>query len=279
MAIGGTSHGGVTALFAAAEAPSLYRAVVIQATGVCYFKECGVDALETAANKVKVPLLIQHFVTDTRVPIAVSRSIAHWGALGNSAVTLKEYPGSPARKGRGQRPRQLQPMDRRLSAESSRGLRPLRCRDGTGQCPAGTIDDADRQRNHPELDRAAHNAPSDEACGLTSEVEGELRQRAARNEPDGTFPVYLPFPFTWVMCFIAVFCLFFNTGPSNAILANVTHPSVRATAFAVNILAIHLLGDALSPPCSGKSDTIVGTRRFLSWPPRWRWPECFGSGA
>jgi len=64
--------------------------------------------------------------------------------------------------------------------------------------------------------------------------------------------VYVPFPLAWVMCAIAVFCLFFNTGPSNAILANVTHPSVRASAFAVNILVIHLLGDALSPPILGK---------------------------
>ena len=64
--------------------------------------------------------------------------------------------------------------------------------------------------------------------------------------------VYLPFPWAWVMCFIAVFCLFFNTGPSNTILANVTHPSVRATGFALNICVIHLLGDALSPPLLGK---------------------------
>jgi MFS family permease len=64
--------------------------------------------------------------------------------------------------------------------------------------------------------------------------------------------VYTPFPLAWVMCFMAVFCLFFNTGPSNAILANVTHPSVRASAFAINILVIHLLGDALSPPILGK---------------------------
>jgi MFS family permease len=64
--------------------------------------------------------------------------------------------------------------------------------------------------------------------------------------------VYLPFPWAWVACALAVFCLFFNTGPSNAILANVTHPSVRASAFAVNILVIHLLGDALSPPLLGK---------------------------
>ncbi|HSZ57491.1 MAG TPA: MFS transporter [Tepidisphaeraceae bacterium] len=64
--------------------------------------------------------------------------------------------------------------------------------------------------------------------------------------------LYAPFPWAWVMVAIAVFCLFFNTGPSNAILANVTHPSIRATGFAVNICAIHILGDAASPPLLGK---------------------------
>jgi MFS transporter, Spinster family, sphingosine-1-phosphate transporter len=64
-----------------------------------------------------------------------------------------------------------------------------------------------------------------------------------------------PFPVAWIMLFFAVFFLFFNTGPANAILANVTHPNVRATAFAMNIFLIHALGDALSPPLLG---AIVG---------------------
>jgi hypothetical protein len=63
--------------------------------------------------------------------------------------------------------------------------------------------------------------------------------------------LYLPFPLAWVFVFLACFCLFFNTGPTNTILANVTHPSVRAGAFAFNILIIHLLGDAISPPLIG----------------------------
>jgi MFS family permease len=63
--------------------------------------------------------------------------------------------------------------------------------------------------------------------------------------------LYTPFPYAWGFIFLAVFCLFFNTGPSNAILANVTHPSVRATAFAINIFVIHALGDAISPPAIG----------------------------
>jgi MFS family permease len=63
--------------------------------------------------------------------------------------------------------------------------------------------------------------------------------------------LWLPFPFAWVAIFVAEFFLFFNTGPSNTILANVTHPSVRATAFALNIFVIHALGDAISPPVLG----------------------------
>jgi MFS family permease len=70
------------------------------------------------------------------------------------------------------------------------------------------------------------------------------------------FPLLLlvlvtPFPLAWLFIFAAVFCLFFNTGPSNTILANVTPPAIRSTAFAVNILIIHALGDAVSPPVMG----------------------------
>lgn len=62
----------------------------------------------------------------------------------------------------------------------------------------------------------------------------------------------VPFPAAWVFVFLAVFFLFFNTGPSNTILANVTHPSMRSSAFAWNILVIHTFGDAISPPLVGK---------------------------
>jgi len=67
--------------------------------------------------------------------------------------------------------------------------------------------------------------------------------------------IHTPFPTAWVWVFCAVFFLFLNTGPSNTILANVTQPAVRANAFALNILIIHALGDAISPPMLG---AIVG---------------------
>jgi MFS family permease len=63
--------------------------------------------------------------------------------------------------------------------------------------------------------------------------------------------LYAPFPLAWVFMFLAVFWLFFNTGPANTILANVTRAEIRATAFAINILVIHALGDAISPPLIG----------------------------
>lgn len=63
--------------------------------------------------------------------------------------------------------------------------------------------------------------------------------------------LWMPFPAAWVFVFLAVFCLMFNTGPTNTILANVTHPSVRASAFALNIFVIHALGDAVSPMIIG----------------------------
>ncbi|HEY2784467.1 MAG TPA: MFS transporter [Fimbriiglobus sp.] len=63
--------------------------------------------------------------------------------------------------------------------------------------------------------------------------------------------LFVPFPYAWGMLFFAVFFLFFNTGPANTILANVTRPSIRATAFAINILIIHMFGDVISPPLIG----------------------------
>lgn len=74
------------------------------------------------------------------------------------------------------------------------------------------------------------------------------------------FPLFLavlylpfrPFPWAWICIFLACFFLFFNTGPTNTILANVTHPAIRAQGFAFNILIIHLFGDAFSPKLIGR---------------------------
>jgi MFS transporter, Spinster family, sphingosine-1-phosphate transporter len=63
--------------------------------------------------------------------------------------------------------------------------------------------------------------------------------------------IWFAFPYAWVAVFGAVFFLFFNTGPANTALANVTSSRMRSTAFALNIFLIHALGDAISPPLIG----------------------------
>ena len=61
------------------------------------------------------------------------------------------------------------------------------------------------------------------------------------------------FPFV----FLTEFFLFFNISPLNAAIISVTPPKMRATAMAVNILFIHLLGDALSPTAIGKVSDLT----------------------
>jgi MFS transporter, Spinster family, sphingosine-1-phosphate transporter len=49
----------------------------------------------------------------------------------------------------------------------------------------------------------------------------------------------------------AQLCLFLSTGPINAAIVNLVAPTERATAIALGVFTIHLLGDALSPPLIG----------------------------
>jgi MFS transporter, Spinster family, sphingosine-1-phosphate transporter len=51
--------------------------------------------------------------------------------------------------------------------------------------------------------------------------------------------------------FVGEFFLLLNTAPLNAALVNSVSASIRATALAVNIFTIHLLGDAFSPTLIG----------------------------
>jgi MFS family permease len=48
-----------------------------------------------------------------------------------------------------------------------------------------------------------------------------------------------------------------NYGPSNAIIINVTVPKIRAAAFALNILIIHMLGDIPSPYAMGAVSDLM----------------------
>jgi MFS family permease len=88
------------------------------------------------------------------------------------------------------------------------------------------------------------------------------------------------FMWLWVLIFLTCFCLFFNTGPTNTIIANVTHPAMRAAGFALCIFVIHALGDVISPVIIGllndyfhdmkKSFLIVGLA-FLIAGVLWLW--------
>ena len=60
-----------------------------------------------------------------------------------------------------------------------------------------------------------------------------------------TWPDYM------VWLFIAEFLLFLSTGPVNVEIVNVVPVHARAMAMAVSIFAIHLFGDAISPPIVG----------------------------
>ena len=63
--------------------------------------------------------------------------------------------------------------------------------------------------------------------------------------------------------FFAEFFLFLNTGPLNTVIVNVTHPGIRARAFALNIFVIHALGDAVSPTVLGWLSDLWGLRYSL----------------
>jgi len=57
---------------------------------------------------------------------------------------------------------------------------------------------------------------------------------------------------------LAQFFLWFYNGPVNAIIANSTDAALRARAFALSILAIHLLGDSISPTLVGWTSDLLG---------------------
>lgn len=69
------------------------------------------------------------------------------------------------------------------------------------------------------------------------------------------------------ICLAAIFAaelfLFLNTGPLNTVLVNVVSPGQRAMGFAINIFAIHALGDAISPAIIGYLSDQWGLARAL----------------
>ena len=63
--------------------------------------------------------------------------------------------------------------------------------------------------------------------------------------------------------FAAEFLVFLSTGPINVVLVSVVPVAIRATAMAVSIFAIHLLGDALAPWVIGVASDRVGLGRAV----------------
>jgi MFS family permease len=63
--------------------------------------------------------------------------------------------------------------------------------------------------------------------------------------------IYVDGRWMYPAIFLAEFFLFLNTAPLNAAIVNSVGASIRATAIAVNLFTIHLLGDVSSP-------TIIG---------------------
>ena len=64
-------------------------------------------------------------------------------------------------------------------------------------------------------------------------------------------------PVTLCMFGAQLFLWFYN-GPINAMIANAVGPAIRPRAFALSILCIHLLGDAISPPIIGYISDTTG---------------------
>ncbi|MDQ3198896.1 MAG: MFS transporter, partial [Verrucomicrobiota bacterium] len=124
-----------------------------------------------------------------------------------------------------------------------------------------------RYRGEPASATAIFGGITAVAGLLSTLIGGVVADRLQRRYPGSYFlvsgigmliagPLFLamlftPFPGAWGFLFGAVFFGFLNTGPSNTALANVAFPAVRATAFALNILVIHALGDALAFPAIG----------------------------
>lgn len=61
---------------------------------------------------------------------------------------------------------------------------------------------------------------------------------------------------------LAQVCMWCYNGPINTVLVNSTDPWLRARAFSLSILSIHILGDAISPPIIGAISDATGS---LTW--------------
>ncbi|WP_422925104.1 spinster family MFS transporter [Singulisphaera sp. PoT] len=104
---------------------------------------------------------------------------------------------------------------------------------------------------------------------------GWLSDKMAKTKPQALFLVpgiamFLSIPFVLIALFstservifgailAAETLMFINTGPCNAIIANVVQPNLRAAAYAISVFAIHFLGDIWSPALIGRAADWLG---------------------
>lgn len=66
---------------------------------------------------------------------------------------------------------------------------------------------------------------------------------------------------------VAQLCLFVSTGPINAAIVNLTSPVERASAIAISIFTIHILGDVLSPPLIGAVSDAASLQQAVKMVP------------
>ncbi len=73
-------------------------------------------------------------------------------------------------------------------------------------------------------------------------------------------------PLIYASIFLCEFFMFMNTGPCNAIIANVVVPNMRASAYAAALFAVHFLGDIWSPVLIGKVADVYGSADMMATP-------------
>ena len=119
------------------------------------------------------------------------------------------------------------------------------------------------------------------AAVLGMSAGGWIADRLAKSKPGALFLVpgvamlgSIPFvlialftnsgPAIFAAIFLAETLMFVNTGPCNAIVANVVQPNLRAGAYAIAIFAVHFLGDIWSPSLIGKASDLFGDAEMMA---------------
>ncbi len=110
---------------------------------------------------------------------------------------------------------------------------------------------------------------------------GWLADRLARTSPSALFVVpgvaliaSVPFvlvaiystsePWIYAGIFLSEALMFINTGPCNAVIANVVMPNMRAAAYAISTFVIHFLGDIWSPTLMGWVADFFGSEDAMA---------------